>query len=286
MEHKGISTIASQVAAALLALSGCAGPSQMGPDPGFRSALLRDVGDGDSLVSGSSRSSSSGGFRLPPPTRSLESQCQLGFRHPVLNRCEFLERAPAPKPVPEGVRCEDKAGCREVLVAQARGLQGRARYQVGGREFPKDCAGFTLASLAGAGLDLDALLPVDPEDPSGVSLLHRMASERGMLHRNRVPEVGDLVFFDHTWDRNRNGRADDALTHVGIVERVDPDGTITFLHRVKRGELRYRMNLFHPEQRRDPKTGKVLNHYLRVGADDGVGRLTGQLFHDFATVFR
>ncbi|HSA23252.1 MAG TPA: hypothetical protein P5076_17475 [Myxococcota bacterium] len=248
--------------------------------------LLQDAGSGESLVARSSSGDGAGGFRLQPPSRKLDSQCQLGFRHPVLNRCEYLERAPAPEPTSGGVRCSEPASCRESLVAHARGLQGRDRYRVGGREFPRDCAGFTLAALAGAGLDLEALLPVDPEDPSGVSLLHRMASQRGMLHRSRVPQVGDLVFFDHTWDRNRNGRADDALTHVGIVERVDPDGTITFLHRVKRGELRYRMNLFHPALRREPKTGKVLNHYLRVGADHGSGRLTGQLFHDFATVFR
>jgi len=111
-----------------------------------------------------------------------------------------------------------------------------------------------------------------------------MARERGLLHTHKVPDVGDLVFFDDTHDRNGDGRADDPLTHVGIVERVDADGTVTFIHRVRRGVLRYRMNLFRPDERRDRKTGKVLNHHLRLGASADGRRLTGQLFHAFATV--
>ncbi len=282
MEAKGIYKIPGALAATFFALTGCAAPGQVGPDPGFRSALLRDVGGGESSVERGRERSGGASFSLPAPTRKLDSQCTVGFRHPVLNRCDFFE--PRPTPVREGVRCSEPGACRQSLVDQARALRGRGSYRVGGQDFPRDCAGFTLAALTGAGLDLASLLPAGGREGGGVGLLHGMASQRGMLHRGRVPQIGDLVFFDNTWDRNRNGRADDPLTHVGIVERVDADGTITFLHRVARGELRYRMNLFRPDERRDPKTGKVLNHYLRVGGGDQ--RLTGQLFRAFATVFR
>jgi hypothetical protein len=284
MNHSRIlDSLAGLLVGSLTGLCGCAGVAASGLEGSFRHAALRDLA-GESRTGGGEHRASLD-FSLPRPSRVLATRCELGFRHPVLNRCETLEQPASPR---RGLGCAEPAACRAALAVQASRLVGRSHYLVAGKNFPKDCAGFTLASLASAGLDLEALLPEGTPGEGGVPLLHRMAAERGMLHRRKLPHVGDLVFFDDTWDRNRNGRADDPLTHVGIVEKVAEDGTITFIHRVKRGELRYRMNLFRPDERRDPKTGQVLNHHLRVGGEPGPNaqRLTGQLFHDFATVFR
>ena len=35
------------------------------------------------------------------------------------------------------------------------------------------------------------------------------------------PKPGDVVFFDNTYDRNKNKRLDDSLTHIAIVVSVD-----------------------------------------------------------------
>ncbi len=36
--------------------------------------------------------------------------------------------------------------------------------------------------------------------------------------------LGDLVFFDNTYDRNGDGKFDDRITHVGIVVGFDKEG--------------------------------------------------------------
>ena len=38
--------------------------------------------------------------------------------------------------------------------------------------------------------------------------MHERARAAGVLHHRRVPEVGDVAFFDDTYDRNGNGRRD------------------------------------------------------------------------------
>jgi NlpC/P60 family len=115
----------------------------------------------------------------------------------------------------------------------------------------------------------------------GVAGMYRKALALGAL--TDTPRRGDLVFFRETYDRNRDRRRNDGLTHIGIVERVAPDGTVTFIHRSHGGVKRGRLNLAQPGVRRDAR-GRVLNDYLRV--NDGLSdvRLAGELFAGFASV--
>ncbi|MDH4128802.1 MAG: CHAP domain-containing protein, partial [Spirochaetota bacterium] len=48
-------------------------------------------------------------------------------------------------------------------------------------------------------------------------------------HTNKIPRQGDLVFFHNSYDKNKDGKENDPLTHIGIVENVDTDGTIHFI---------------------------------------------------------
>ena len=73
---------------------------------------------------------------------------------------------------------------------------------------------------------------------------------------------GDLVFFSNTYDRNRDGRMNDLFTHVGIVDRVEPDGTVVFLHYMKGKVRRYAMNRLKSDRVEDEE-GKIVNSYLR-----------------------
>jgi hypothetical protein len=96
---------------------------------------------------------------------------------------------------------------------------------------------------------------------------------------------GDLVFFDNTWDYNGDGLVNDTLTHVGIVERQDPDGTVVFISRVAGAIQRYRMNLALPHVHRTAE-GRVLNDYIRRKDFDDPAHaayLTGQLFAAFGS---
>ncbi len=257
--------------------SGCAGISRSSTiGTGFRHPVLWSVGQKSHHVDLVSTRSV-----LAQPTEHLEQRCTEVFRHPVLNRCQsWIPSRIIPHTALAG--CHLKDGCRLAFAETTRNLMVHPRYHFGKTSFRKDCSGFVFSALRSAGVKVSSYLPKRNPGEGGVSLLYRLAKERGLLHKHKVPDIGDLVFFDNTHDRNGNGKMDDPLTHVGIVEKVDPDGTVTFIHKVRRGILRYKLNLFHPHLRRDPKTGKVFNHYIRRGTGDT--GLTGELFAAFASV--
>jgi hypothetical protein len=69
-----------------------------------------------------------------------------------------------------------------------------------------------------------------------------------------------------------------------MVDDVAEDGTVTVIHMVHQGVVRYRMNLDHPDARTNPATGATMNDYLRAPGPTGTSLLTGQLFAAYATV--
>ena len=128
---------------------------------------------------------------------------------------------------------------------------------------------------------------MDPAIPhaNGVRLIHAHIRNRGTFHQGPVVQPGDLVFFNNTWDYNGDGKVNDPLTHVGIVERQEPDGTVIFISRVAGAIERYRMNLALPHVH-ETADGRILNDYLRrkdVIDPANTGYLTGELFAQFAT---
>lgn len=133
-----------------------------------------------------------------------------------------------------------------------------------GRRFAGDCSGFVLAALREAGIR---------------PALGRARSRSESLHRAsravKRPRPGDLAFFHHTYDRNRDGRANDPYSHVALVETVHGDA-VTLLHRGARGIERVRMNLRRPSdpgandpvrwrRKRDPRRLRVLSGELFAG---------------------
>ncbi len=153
-----------------------------------------------------------------------------------------------------------------------------------GRRIAYDCAGVTRAIFLKHGIDLYDGGTGDP-DVNGVRLIHAHMQQHGRLHQSPIPHPGDLVFFNNTWDFNGDGELNDPLTHVGVVERIEPDGTVTFISRVAAAIQRYRMNLSMPHLHKTAE-GRVLNDYLRrkhpTDSNDR-GRLTGELFSFFGT---
>lgn len=152
------------------------------------------------------------------------------------------------------------AGVRARIVSDARRQLGRA--------FAGDCSGFVLALLGRAGVAV-ALRPA------------RSRSESLFLSSRRVrePRPGDLAFFHDTYDRDRDGRANDPYTHVALVEEVKDD-IVLLLHRSSRGIERVRMDLRRPS---DPASNDPVRH-ARVADPPGIRRLSGELFAGFGTV--
>lgn len=142
-----------------------------------------------------------------------------------------------------------------------------------------DCSGLTQLAYRKPGLSLMPELTLPGEN--GVKAIYRKAGTLGALRE--APKAGDLVFFRETIDRNKDGRLNDGLTHIGIVERVSTDGTVTFVHRAGGGVKRSRFNLARPEARKDEK-GRVLNDWLRRRDKRNRGYLAGELVAGFASV--
>jgi cell wall-associated NlpC family hydrolase len=136
-------------------------------------------------------------------------------------------------------------------VDVASGLLGARRIVVGGVDYGEGCAALVRAAYAGAGVTV--------EDGDAASLHVRAAAE-GRARRFR-PAAGDLVFL-----ADRPGGPPE---HVGLVERVAPDGTVLVLHRMDSGVVRVRLNASQPWKARTDE-GKTLNDVLIVGA----GRVT------------
>ena len=182
---------------------------------------------------------------------------------------------------------EEASPHRAAIVRTATELIGISTLEVNGRPIAYDCADVTRAIFLKHGIDLYDSSARDP-NANGVRLIDAHVRQYGSLHRGPVVHPGDLVFFDNTWDSNGDGRANDPLTHVGIVEGQEPDGTILFISRVTGAIERYRMNLAFPHVHKTA-AGKILNDYLRRkdGRDPtDTGYLTGELFAQFGTRIR
>jgi hypothetical protein len=181
-------------------------------------------------------------------------------------------------------RSVEATASRTAIVRSAARLVGARTIEVHGHRIAYDCAGVTRAVFLEHGIDLYETRSAD-QKANGVRLIHNHIKEHGRFHRGPVARPGDLVFFDNTWDFNGDGRLNDPLTHVGIVERQDPDGTVTFISRVAGAVERYRMNLGLPHVYRT-SDGRILNDHIRrkdSGYASETGTLTGELFAGFGT---
>lgn len=169
------------------------------------------------------------------------------------------------------------------LARRAARLVGHRSLRDVSRAFPDDCSGLVRYVYSGAGIDL--LAPTGHTGrraAGGGSLsaeLYRRARDRRLLRAR--PRPGDLVFFRDTYDRNRDGRRDDGITHVGLVESVTSAGEVTFVHRLGSGIVRSKLDRRHPRLRRDGRH-QVRNDVLRRQTSTDRAYLTGELLVGFA----
>ena len=185
--------------------------------------------------------------------------------------CAMAERIPA----------------QEMLAKTAVGFLGRSRIEVGGRQFTPDCSGLARGVYATQSVDLYGGLG-KLDGGNGVGRIFTHVVQHGRIHYGPTVHPGDLVFFHNTWDFDRDGFPNDPLTHVGVVEKVELDGTVVFVSWVKAGVERYRMNLMMPDQHKTGD-GRVLNDFMRrkeFGDSKANRYLTGQLFAAFGTLLQ
>src|SRR6185295_1871597 len=176
-------------------------------------------------------------------------------------------------PMPPAPPAEPAApSLREQVVERAASALGRLRLSAVTREVSDDCTGFARWAYRASGEDLVE---------GSVGNMLSMASRARALRRGGRPLPGDLVFFRETYDRNRDRRRDDGVTHVGVVQRVEPDGTVVFAHRAGSGVKESRLNLRFPSVVK-ASDGHVLNDYIRRSSGKRRARLTGEQFAGYA----
>ena len=186
----------------------------------------------------------------------------------------------APKSVPK-----DTVGLtqkQKQLVDAAYWAKGRTSLTVNGKKFKMDCSGVVRAIYQKAGIDLAR--DFNKYKGGGVQRIHETLRSKGLIYRPTIPVPGDLIFWDNTYDANHNGRADDVLSHIGmVVSSNKKTGEIIYIHHhEKKGIIFEKMNLLHPNEPaynaalRDSKAKKLPgNKYLasQLYKDAGKGYL-------------
>lgn len=209
-------------------------------------------------------------MKIPGPTGMIGSDTKYqAYAEP--------RKAEAKQQAKQAQASREKARPRKGRAFQSRIADAAEHYvKHAPRGFRDDCSGFAAAVYNRAGAPLTG----------NTRSMWELAQSLGNTHKRKRPEVGDLIFFDNTWDRNKNGRWDDDLTHVAVVIKVDADGTIRFAHSgTSKGRAIQYLNLQRPHDKRDDD-GKVLNEALRRKRDKDprkAGYLTGELWRGFAT---
>lgn len=219
-------------------------------------------------------------------TKPIQKSARAAYRPPVAADRAILRNSTVPvlpqtASTPEHLPAPLTASLpsRSAIVQSATRLIGARTITSQGRRIAYDCAGVAHAIFLEHGIDLYLTDRPDVK-ANGVRLIYNHVRQHGTLHRGPEVKPGDLVFFDNTWDFNGDGKANDPLTHVGIVEELEPDGTVIFISRVASAIERYRMNLDQPHIHQTPD-GRVLNDYIRRKRPTDpihTARLTGELF--------
>ena len=187
-----------------------------------------------------------------------------------------------------GFRGLSPEGLGERLAARAATWVGhQGPFDVAGHRFRPDCSGFIAAVYQSEGVPFARLLArVSPGETSSAAAAYQVVKTYGIAFGGggEWPEPGDLIFFHDTYDRDRDGRADDRFTHVGVVEYV-AKGTVVFLHRGSRGVVRAAMNPAYPDREVGPD-GLRMNSPIRERRspfrDDRA--LAGQLFAGYGRI--
>lgn len=147
---------------------------------------------------------------------------------------------------------------------------------------PKDCSDYVAKVLQKNGFDLYGGSLKRNVRGNRVRLIYEFVDREGTVSSSRAPQAGDIVFFSNTYDRNEDGRLNDALTHIGLISRIEKDGTAYFTHFMNGEFHESRLNIREPHDKRS-------NDYLRrrsKGDPPHTPYLSGQLFYAFGTLIK
>jgi hypothetical protein len=159
-----------------------------------------------------------------------------------------------------------------VVNAASQSVGMQSIPSLNGKRFTQDCIGYVRYIYYRAGLDITRAYSIGER---GVDSLYYGLMEYGFVYTNIIANPGDLVFFNNTYDANRNGLWDDPLTHVGIIESIGEYNTMTYIHYASGAVKRDMINLQYPTThafRRGDGSLMVINSHLRRNQGEGLPR--------------
>jgi len=166
------------------------------------------------------------------------------------------------------------------IVEEASRWVGRRSLKAVLRGMKDDCIGLVRFVYARAGLPLEDHA-FARSARNAVNGLYQKLRSAGLVRR-ADPLPGDMVFFRDTYDVNRDGKRNDGMTHIGIIEEVQDGGTVLFIHRDRRGVVKSAANPSRPRQLEDAE-GKKMNDYIRRQTLEHRGYLAGELISGFVS---
>lgn len=95
------------------------------------------------------------------------------------------------------------------------------------------------------------------------------------------PKAGDLVFFNNTTKNTRRAKKE-LITHIGVISKVNKDGSVEFLHNIRGKNVVSVMDLNSPESH--AKNGKKINAYIIAGCGNSASCLASKRFSGFGIV--
>ena len=163
-------------------------------------------------------------------------------------------------------------------IALSNFMQGFLGKKDGG-----DCSGFV--SLVNKNINNvyfseTNLLKFYGEQGSKSQAIYNFYKKRNLISQTS-PKLGDLVFFNNTTSQTK-GKNKQIITHLGIIDRIEDDGTIRFMHNTRGKNKSGFINLF---QKNSHKIGgKEVNSYIVACKGSDATCLTSNRFAGFGKV--
>ncbi len=98
------------------------------------------------------------------------------------------------------------------------------------------------------------------EDARRSLAIYNLLEAEQRLHWEDKPKLGDLIFFANTVKKYAKSNISDNITHIGIVTKIEADGTVQFIHHTKGKNMIGYLNTNYPDTA--VNNGKILNSYM------------------------
>ena len=221
-----------------------------------------------------------------PETPVIQEEVEQEQQHEIQQHKEYIEE----KPTQELMRleAERKHAARFIPDLSIRDQIVQIALSYKGKRDGGDCSGFV--NLINNKNDRIFYSPKELDESYDNArksrAMYNLMNKKNMTFADKLPFIGDLIFFENT-ERKRakkNKNISENITHVGIVTRVDADGTVEFIHHSRGRNILDYMNLNYPML--TEKDGKTINTYMkRCSSNKGKIVRTDCLNHAFFVAY-